>query len=233
MKETTNKKGELKNQIIEIIVGCLSKNRPLPSEKELTEKLNISRSGLRELLIEFEAAGIIVATQGKGRVVKFPDISNSIIEGWNILLKARPETLLELLDIRLILERGFLPSAIETLKLDDLQMMRDLVSRMESKALRNQNFKEEDQMFHQILYSRIQNMVLDQLLKAFWDVFEQMSELHESDNLQEGAKIHKELYQAILIQNGDEAERLLEMQFRDIRRRITSVVDKEADEGTE
>src|SRR5690625_2678923 len=110
-----------KNIIIDLIVECLSTGKQLPSEKELTKMLGISRSRLRELLIEFESSGIIVATQGRGREVKFPDVSNSILGGWNILLRARPKSLLELLDVRYVLERGFLTSVIQSLKLEDLQ----------------------------------------------------------------------------------------------------------------
>lgn len=216
-----------KNTIINIIIECLSTGRSLPSEKQLTQKLGISRSRLRELLIEFESSGIIVATQGRGREVQFPDISNSILGGWNILLRARPKSLLELLQVRYILERGFLSSVIETLKLEDIQMMRDLVNRMEAKAKKNQIFNEEDRMFHRTLFSRTENMVLDQLLKAFWDLFDQTTEIHKSENLVRGAQIHKQLYEAILVQDVKEAERLLEMQFRDIRRRIKLMIDQQ------
>src|SRR5690625_3501443 len=222
-----------KNIIIDLIIECLSTGKPLPTEKELTQRLGISRSRLRELLIEFESNGIIVTTQGRGREVRFPDVSNSILGGWNILLRARPKSLLELLDVRYILERGFLPSVIESLKLEDLQMMRDLVNRMEAKAKKNQIFNEEDQMFHRILFSRTENMVLDQLLKAFWDLFERTSELHKSENLMKGAQIHKQLYEAILIQDFDEAEKLLEVQFKDIRRRIILMIDKQKEEDDE
>lgn len=220
------KQKDHKEIIIDIIVDCLSKGKRLPSEKELTQKLGVSRTRLRELLIEFESNGIIVATQGRGREVRFPDLSNSILGGWNILLRARPESILELLEVRYILERGFLPSVIYSLKLEDLQMMRDLVNRMEAKAKRNELFNEEDRMFHSILYSRTDNIILDQLLKAFWDLFEQTKELHKSENLEKGAEIHKKLYEAIVVQDTELAAKYLEMQFNDIRSRINILINQ-------
>ncbi|SFL44360.1 DNA-binding transcriptional regulator, FadR family [Gracilibacillus orientalis] len=224
MKKNAEKKVAQKSEIIDIIVECLSAKKYLPSEKELTERLGVSRPVLRELLSEFEASGIIVPTQGRGREVKFPDVSNSILGGWNILLRARPASLLELLEVRYNLERGFLPSAIEALTLEDLQMMRDLVNRMEAKAQRKQLFKEEDQLFHRILYSRTKNLVLDQLLHAFWELFEQKSELHHSANLAQAAELHHQLYQAILTENTEEAEKLLKLQFHDVRQRIVNMM---------
>ncbi|MDC3418549.1 FadR/GntR family transcriptional regulator [Aquibacillus salsiterrae] len=220
-------KRDLKNQIIEIVVDCLSIGRKLPSEKELVERLGVSRSGLRELLVGFEESGIIVATKGKGREVKLPDISNSISGGWNILLRARPESLLELLNVRYVLERGFLPVAIESLTLEDLEIMRDLVSRMIAKAKRNDVFTEEDHKFHRILYSRIDNLILDQLLSAFWNLLEETSELQRSDDLIQGAELHQDLFQAILIQDYEEAERMLEMQFTDVRSRLKVYVENQ------
>lgn len=219
-------KKDPKSVITDLIVDCLSSGEPLPSEKILTKKLGVSRSRLRELLIEFEASGMIVATQGKGRMVQFPEVSNFILDGWRILLRARPESLLEFLEVRYILERGFLPSVIDSLRLEDLQMMRDLITRMEAKAKKGQVFKEEDQLFHQILYSRTDNIVLDQLLKTFWDLFEQTSEIHRSENLVEGAEIHRKLYEAILIQDSEEAEKLLEGQFNDVRERIKTMINE-------
>ncbi|WP_163536419.1 FCD domain-containing protein [Gracilibacillus sp. YIM 98692] len=220
MANIQDRKSMKKNKIVDIIVDCLSTGNKLPSEKALKEQLDVSRSGLRELLVEFEASGIIVTTQGKGREVRLPDVSQSITGGWNILLRARPKTLLELLDVRYILEKGFLPFVIHSLELEDLQMMRDLINRMEAKASRNEIFKEEDQLFHRILYSRTENMLLDQLLNSFWDIFDQMSDIQRSENLVEAASIHKQLYEAIVIQDTKEAGKLLEMQFEDIRERI-------------
>lgn len=225
------KKDDPKEIIMDLIVECLSSGKPLPSEKVLTEKLGVSRSRLRELLIEFEASGMIVATQGKGRIAQFPEVSNFILDGWSILLRARQESLLEFLEVRYILERGFLPSVIESLKLEDLQMLRDLVTRMEAKAKKNEVFKEEDQLFHRILYSRTKNIVLDQLLKTFWDLFEQTSEIHKSENLVESAELHKKLYEAILIQDSKEAEKLLEIQFNDVRERIKLMISQKEKEN--
>ncbi|GAB2572278.1 FadR/GntR family transcriptional regulator [Gracilibacillus alcaliphilus] len=225
MEYLTDKKIASKNKIINIIVDCLKSGDTLPSEKELKEQLDVSRSVLRELLAEFEASGIIVATQGRGREVRFPNVSNSIVGGWNILLRARPETLLELLDIRHMLEKGYLPLAIHSLELSDLQMMRDLINRMEAKAKRGEVFKEEDQLFHKILYSRIENMLLDQLLNSFWEIFEQMKEFHRSENLEQAAALHSEIYEAIVIQDTQQAQDLMEKQFEDVRVRIEAYLD--------
>lgn len=221
----SNEKEDLKKNIVDIIVGCLLTNKSLPSEKELVERLGVSRPGLRELLAGFEESGIFVTTQGKGREVQLPDISYSITGGWSILLRARPESLLELLNVRYVLERGFLPAVIESLKVEDLKYMRDLVDRMLAKAKKNEIFTEEDQMFHQIMYSRTNNLVLDQLLKAFWELFEQMTHLQRSENLLKGAELHKKLFEAILTKDSDEAKRLLEMQFEDVYHRLKLISD--------
>ena len=220
MNEALEKRKALKKQIIDLIVECLSNGEKLPSENELKARFDVSRPTLRELLAEFETSGIIVAAQGKGRTVQLPDVSSSIMNGWNILLRARPNTLLELLEVRRVLEKGFLPSVIQSLKLEDLQMMRDLVNRMTEKAKNDEVFNEEDHLFHRTLYSRTNNILLDQLLTAFWELFDEMSEFHRSTKLLEAAELHKKLYETIVIQDVGKAEELLDLHFKDIRSRI-------------
>jgi DNA-binding FadR family transcriptional regulator len=217
-----SEESDLQERVMKVIVERLATGERLPPEKKLATELGVSRSALREVLRAFEVSGIVVAQQGSGRYVQLPDVSASITGGWNILIRTQPDLLHQLLDIRLVLEERFLESAIERLEIRELQQLRDLADRMYAKACQGDVFVDEDKEFHRILFSRTENILLEQLLKAFWDLFEQLEDLSlkRSDDLLHGAVLHQDLFKAILTKDVVLAKKLLADQFEDVRGRL-------------
>jgi DNA-binding FadR family transcriptional regulator len=216
-----NAKITLEEKILDIIVGRLESGEKLPPEKKLAIDLGVSRTALREVLSAFEASGIVVALQGSGRYVQMPDVSNQITDGWNILLRAKPALLLELLEIRKVMELGFLTKAIERLDIKNIQIMRELVEEMKKKAEDGEDFVNEDQEFHRLLFSSTGNILLEQLLKAFWDLYEQSNVPRNHTNLSNAAFTHQQMLEAIIRNNTDQAAVLLKEQFADARYQIS------------
>lgn len=212
---------KIEERIIDLIVGRLESGEKLPPEKQLAADLGVSRAALREVLSAFEASGIVVALQGSGRYVQMPDISSQITDGWAILLRAKPMLLIELLEIRSVLEIGFLPKAIERIDIKVTQMLRELVDRMNEKANKGEAFVEEDQEFHRILFFSTGNILLEQLLKAFWDLYEQSNAIRKHTDLKNIAMKHQQMLEAILKQNTEQAIALMKEQFADARYRIS------------
>lgn len=213
---------DLQRRISELIIRRFAIGERLPSEKELVAELGVSRPALRECLRALEARGIIAASRGSGRYVQLPDVSDPLIHGWGILLRVRPALLLQLLEVRKALELGFLEAAIKQLQLHDLQLLRDLVERMAANAARGESFVEEDREFHRILFSRIDNILLHQLLKAFWDLFSQANELARTtpEELVHGASLHRKLFEAVLIKDMELASNYMAEQFLDVHQRL-------------
>ena len=52
----------------------------------------------------YEANGLLVSQQGSGRYVKKPDLGAQITASWSLYIKAKPTLLLDLLDIRAMLD---------------------------------------------------------------------------------------------------------------------------------
>jgi DNA-binding FadR family transcriptional regulator len=219
-------KEEQQTQVMDIIVRSIGKR--LPTEKILAEKLGISRPAVREILKGFEANGIISVTKGSGRYVQTPDVSGSIVDGWTVLLKIEPGLLSDLLEVRSTVELGFLTIAVESLEIKDLMKMRDLVERMKALASMGESFIEEDKEFHNILFSRVGNVLLDQLLRAFWGLFEKIGDdtVLKSVDLIMSAQIHERLLQAIGSRNLVLSKKLLEEQFLDIENRLRKIEGK-------
>jgi DNA-binding FadR family transcriptional regulator len=211
----------LEERILEMIVGCLQTGKKLPTEKQMAETFGVSRAAIREALSAFEASGTVIAQQGSGRYVQMPDVSSQITDGWKILIRSKPELLLELLEIRTVLELGFLPKAIDRLELPDIQKLKQLVDVMLERSGNGEDFVSEDREFHRVLFSGSGNILLEQLLKAFWDLYEQSNAVRHHANLRQIAEVHQQMLEAIARKNADQAISLMKQQFEDARYRIS------------
>jgi DNA-binding FadR family transcriptional regulator len=211
----------LEERILEKIVGSLQSGEKLPTEKQMAEEFQVSRTMIREALSVFEANGIVIAQKGSGRYVQMPDVSGQITDGWKILIRSKPELLLELLEIRAVLELGFLPRAIDRLELHTIQKLKQLVDDMLRKSEQSEDFVHEDKEFHRLLFSGTDNILLEQLLKAFWDLYEESNAARNHQNLRQIAEVHRQLLEAIVRKNAEQAANLMKQQFEDARFRIS------------
>lgn len=64
----------------QIECGALKPNQPVPSERELGEKYNISRMTARHALSQLEAEGFVYRKQGKGTFVAEPKIRQGLLK---------------------------------------------------------------------------------------------------------------------------------------------------------
>jgi len=211
----------LEERILEKIVGSLQSGEKLPTEKQMAEEFQVSRTMIREALSVFEANGIVIAQKGSGRYVQMPDVSGQITDGWKILIRSKPELLLELLEIRAVLELGFLPRAIDRLELHTIQKLKQLVDDMLRKSEQSEDFVHEDKEFHRLLFSGTDNILLEQLLKAFWDLYEESNATRNHQDLRQIAEVHRQLLEAIVRKNAEQAANLMKQQFEDARFRIS------------
>jgi len=219
-KSKDPKTHSLKEMIIGLIIEHLDTEEKLPPEKELMRRFGVSRTTLREALSAFESNGIIVSRQGSGRYVQIPNISKQIVDTWSIVIQSKPSMLLELLEIRSILEINSLPKAMERINTDQLQYLGLQVEIMKSKAAKGEPFVKEDRQFHKTLFTSTNNIFLEQLLTTFWDLFEE-SEINKKHNdLMEVAFQHEKMLEAFAKQDLPLLSQLFQEQFSDARYQI-------------
>ncbi|MDD9876004.1 MAG: GntR family transcriptional regulator [Magnetovibrio sp.] len=91
-------------QIEEMILdGALRPGERLPPERELAEQLGISRPTLREAIVILESKGLLESRRRGGTFVcdvSEPSISDPLID----LIKSRPDTVIDVLELRSALE---------------------------------------------------------------------------------------------------------------------------------
>jgi DNA-binding FadR family transcriptional regulator len=222
--KTTSRSGLVEQQLREFIVNNkLVPGHRLPSESELSSELGVSRTAIREGFKSLEAVGVINAHQGKGRFVSKFD-SGAIADNLAISLTLDRPRLQEVLEIRKALETGFLSQAASLLNEDDFEALERLVRRMNLKVKEPTTFIQEDMEFHRILFRKLNNRVLLNILEMFWKLFGQVEEgtEHTLDQLTEAVNQHRVIVAALRKGNVSRAKDLLEVHFRDAERRIAA-----------
>lgn len=210
----------LKEKVGLLIAEKMETDRKLPTEKEMMEQFKVSRSSLREVLSIYESNGIISTVQGSGRYINTPNFSAPLMDTWSILIEAKPTLLLNLLEIRSILEIHSLEKAMRYIDIRQLQRLQTEVTAMKEKAAAGKTFASNDREFHRILFSSTKNILLEQLLTAFWDLYELAKVETYHKELPELAQMHEDILVAFTQENLDHAVDLLKQQFDDARHQI-------------
>lgn len=214
----------LESKITDLVAECLRTGQKLPTERQLVKDLGVSRTALREALSVFEANGMITSQQGSGRYVQMPDISIQIINTWSVVVRANPAMLLEFLELRSILEIYSLPRAVERANVEQIRNMDKQVSAMMEKGKRGESFVYEDREFHRTLFESTQNILLEQLLISFWDLFDHFDIERAHSDLESVALQHQEMLQAFTRQDVQQLTNLMKDQFADVRSRIMNSI---------
>ena len=217
----------LEEKLSELIAHCQVQDK-LPTESELMKEYGVSRSMLREVLKSFEARGIIVSKQGSGRYVQNTDFVAQLNSCWKGLLNAASEQLLDLLDIRAVLEINSTQTAINCATPEQLRYLAEQVERMKEKAAAGETFTEEDRKFHTMIFSSTGNSVMANLLNIFWDLFGQSNIDPHHGDLISSANQHAKIFEAFAKKDSETVKNLLNEQFADARYLITLyLVDKQ------
>lgn len=125
------KRQTITSQVIEhvlglIKVGKLNAGDKLPTQKELTESLGVSRTCVREAMKSLESLGVVEIRAKIGTVVG--DQSRGALFGAeNLIDIVRSEQVDALIDMRIILEVGLAALAGERAQLSDLVAMRTAI----------------------------------------------------------------------------------------------------------
>lgn len=216
------KANELNEKLNKLIIESIKTGEKLPTEKEMTDTLGVSRSLLRDALSVYEASGVIVSRQGSGRYAQMPNIGSQIINIWSIFIKEDSSLLLNLLEIRSLLELHSLPKVINKITLEQLQGLSYQANEMARKVSLGQTFEENDREFHRILFISTQNPLLEQLLSAFWDLYMEGQLSSYREDLHLLAKQHQDIVNAIARKDLELATQLLQQQFKDAEYQIIS-----------
>jgi GntR family transcriptional regulator, transcriptional repressor for pyruvate dehydrogenase complex len=159
--------------------GELKPGDQLPPERELAERMNVSRPSIREALRTLEMMGYLESRVGVygGTFIKQLTI-DTIISPFSTLLLQNENYIIELLEVRLVLEIEVSRLAALRRTEDDLVRMSEAVAAMEQQIQAGESGFSGDNDFHHALAKAAHNNVLEQFVAMCGDLLEIERESH-------------------------------------------------------
>src|SRR5271167_5235437 len=138
---------EVAKQLERLIVEKLSVGDKLPSERELAELLQVSRSSIRDAIRGLELMGLVEPRQGAGTIVRERS-AESTVNAFANALRRRQELVSELLDFRKMLEPPLAARAATHASPDEISEMEEILQRQEEKQGQGDAAVAADAEFH-------------------------------------------------------------------------------------
>lgn len=165
MSDITTKKdikGEITAYILDFIkMNKLQPGEKLPSQAELVKQLKVSRTAVRETVIELEGKDIIQVINGKGMYVKDPS-ENHLLSG--LELERKKENLIDVLEVRWALEIEIIKNVIKNATDEELASINRIVTELMEKYNHDELQNKIDKQFHYAIYDICHNKILKELI---------------------------------------------------------------------
>jgi GntR family transcriptional repressor for pyruvate dehydrogenase complex len=160
---------EVAKQIERLILKKLKPGDKLPSERELAEMLQVSRSSIRDAIRGLELMGLVEPRQGAGTIVRERS-GQSLITPFANSLTHRRELVTELLDFRKMLEPPLAARAATHASPEEITEMEEILQRQEEKQSQGEFAIAEDSEFHYSIALASGNSVVLKVIDTLMDL---------------------------------------------------------------
>ena len=186
--------------------GRLKPGDRLPSERELTQQLKLSRPSLRSGLRALEAMGVVEARQGAGTFIVAgpPRLGEGPLR---FLAALHGFTREEMFEARRVLEVSTAGLAAERATPEQLTVMAEEVASMFADLDDPPVFLRHDVQFHRAVAAGSHNPVLATLIDTVAEVVYETRRLtvERATDLKESAEMHRRIYQAVKARDPERA----------------------------
>ena len=220
----------LYESVIEQIMDLIKNNElkpgdKLPPERELAEKLSISRNSLREAFRVLESRGLIKSKPGGGRFIR--EIrENGHNNTENIILSLEKSSILELLEAREIFEVKIAEIAAQRATLEDIEIIEEALNKMnQNEELKDDKKTESDTEFHLAIAGASHNFVFVNIMKLHLDLLKETREKtwQIPGRREKQYQEHRAIFQVIKEHNSKKAEEAILKHLRNIREIVVGI----------
>ncbi len=224
---------EIVEQIRELVArGELKPGDRLPSERDLVERLKVSRASIREALSALELMGLLEVRSGEGTFVRRLR-SESVVAPLAWMLTMEKGTVLELLEIRKILEVQAVGMAAERAEAEDIRELSAALERLQDDLNSPTSDGSSDHRFHYAITRATKNKIMIRLMDTISDLMKYSLKASRS-KLYEGKytpallfQEHKKIYEAIVEKDVEKARNYMLAHLTGVEEEILKGFDEE------
>lgn len=208
------------DQIAQLIQnGEYQPGQKLPGERNLIERLGVSRSSLREALISLETEGLIEIRDRSGIfVLGCAQIENDDSQNENVL---------EVFAARELIEVEVAALAARHAKPEHLEILTNLMGKMVVCSANDPKGAEYDRQFHLTLAQACGNRVLLHTVELLWESTQHVMEdqpsriKHSEATWQAIVMEHRDVFHAIREKNPEAAQNMMQQHLENAIKRLT------------
>lgn len=145
----------------------------LPSEQALAERLDVSRTIVREALRTLKERGLIDSKTGSGAYVTRPEAQN-LSDTVARIIKLDRIDIPSIYDVREILERAAVLRAVKNATEDELDQMDKTLTDLKDRSLPIEYRRDLDFEFHYLIAKASRNPLLVLLVETMSNIFKEM-----------------------------------------------------------
>lgn len=208
------KRVSLQAEIIKYIQDYISDHQlqpgdKLPSQGQLMEMMQVSRTALREAVKTLEARNVIEVQNGKGLYVGKKDKELHTLDSLLEFVQEK-ELLLEILEMRRFLEKEIISMVVQKATDEELDELEDIVKKLMEKTRLGERQTELDKAFHYKVYALCHNRVMYSVICSLSEYTDRLWEfpLEMDDPFAESMPYHERLYEALRKRDVKQAQKM-------------------------
>ncbi len=197
--------------------GRLHSGDQLPSERELAEVFNVSRSSVREALRSLETQGYLESRQGDGTYIARQPVE-SLVNPLATVIFSEKDGQMELFEMRRLIEPQLAYLAAERATPEEIVMLGKALELQEEAFARGESGTEIDKTFHYILAKAAKNKVILRIIDNIMDLLAESRDkyLQVQGRSEKSLARHREVLEAIRSGDKELAARVMLNHLEDI-----------------
>jgi GntR family transcriptional regulator, transcriptional repressor for pyruvate dehydrogenase complex len=199
----------------------------LPSERDLGERMGVSRVTVREALRVLEAGGLIEIKVGaRGGAFVTSPASSKIGSSLAELISLSPMTAAEVTEARQVVELGIIPIVVERATDDDIAELREMVKAHQAALKRGDYGMPMSAAFHVRVAAAAHNTAIEALVHSFHGpLLMSLREAQVAAPLMghRGTTEHRDFVEALAARDADQAREIMAAHLQRTARRVARV----------
>jgi GntR family transcriptional regulator, transcriptional repressor for pyruvate dehydrogenase complex len=202
-----------------VLKGTLKPGDQLPAERELAQRLGVSRTAVREAVKALREKGLVEAYSGRGTFIT-DGTSHAARQSFDLMVKiGQQEGSTHLAELRLILEPGIAALAAQRVEEDHLAAMREAVAVMDRSQNDPAAYIEADLDFHLALAEAAANPLILSLIDSIVGLLreQRIRIFNVEGGPQRGQVHHKRILEAVEQRNPGMARSAMSAHLEQVR----------------